>query len=400
VSKLRIVVTGLAITYPLGGVFWDYIQYFLGFARLGHDVLYLEDTEQWCYDPSARTFIESGDANAALFATWLKAIDPALAEHWAFRDAAGTLYGRSWPDVVAFCASADLFVHISFSCCLRDEYVRAPRLVFVDSDPMFTQSFYPHRGGGTPDERASWHSRTLRRHHVFFTFGENFGAPECRIPQDISWITTRQPIVLDCFARHAVPVSARRRTLTTVTSWEKDHHGPVVGGIAYGGKRDEFERFITLPARSRLPLEIALSGPGPIERLQRHGWIVVDAYAVSSDPWTYRAYLASSFGEWSVAKNPYVAGRTGWFSCRTACYLALGVPAVVQDTGFVRHIPTGLGVLAFRTVDEAAEAITRVATEPERHAAAALTLARDYFDSRTVLTRLIDRALAAEPAAL
>jgi hypothetical protein len=397
VSRLRIIVTGLAITYPLGGVFWDYVQYLLGFARLGHEVLYLEDTEQWCYDPSARTFVESGEGNASLFATWLEAIDPGLAQRWVFRDARGTLYGRSWPDVVAFCASADIFVHISFSCSLRDEYVRASRLVFIDSDPMFTQSFYPHRGAGTSDERASWHSRTLKRHHVFFTFGENVGAPECRIPLDISWIPTRQPVVLDCFAPHAIAVRARRRTLTTVTSWEKDSSGPVIGGVAYGGKKAEFERFITLPAQSRLPLEIALSGPGPIERLHAHGWNVIDAYAASRDPWTYRGYLANSLGEWSVAKNAYVAGRTGWFSCRTACYLALGVPAVVQDTGFTRHIPAGLGVLVFSSLGEAAEAIAQVAAEPERHAAAALALAREYFDARTVLTRLLDRALTSEP---
>src|SRR5262249_55465232 len=144
------------------------------------------------------------------------------------------------------------------------------------------------------------------------------------------WIPTRPPVVLDRFAPAALPVGLRRRTLTTVASWEPAEKGPVVGGVAYHGKSVEWERFIDLPSRSVLPLEVAMSGPAPIGRLRTRGWHVRDALEVSSDPAAYRSYLAGSAGEWSVAKNAYVASRSGWFSCRTACYLALGVPAVVQ----------------------------------------------------------------------
>jgi hypothetical protein len=392
-ERLRIVVTGLAATYPFGGVFWDYLQYALGFVRLGHDVLYLEDTGRWCYDPVAGTFVESGQRNAAALAEALKICDPALAERWFYRDGAGATYGRGWADVVEFCRTADFFVHISASCWMREEYFAARRVVFIDSDPLYTQGSIPAYVAGVADAGARERVEMLRRHHVFFTFAENIGAPDCLIPTDIvRWRPTRQPIVLDQFEGGSVPVTARRRVLTTVASWEPTETGPVLDGVGYGAKGREFERFMSLAARSPLPLELALSGRPPRDRLRDHGWHVVDAYAVSQDPWAYRRYLASSLGEWSVAKHAYVASRSGWFSCRSACYLALGVPVVVQDTAFACAIPAGRGVLAFRTVDDAIAAIEAILADPSGHAEAALEVAREYFDAERVLGRLIDEA--------
>ena len=392
-TRLRIAVTGLAATYPLGGVFWDYLQWALGFARLGHDVLYVEDTGRWVYDPAAATFVESGEANAALLAETLKALDTDLAERWFYRDGTGRTYGWRWADVVEFCRTADLFVHVSASCWMREEYFAARRVVFIDSDPMYTQESVEGYLEGTIDAEARARVEMLRRHDVFFTFAENIGAPDCRVPTALfGWIPTRQPIVLDRFEPESVPVAARRRVLTTVASWEPSEGGPVVGGVTYAGKSREFARFMDLPARSPLPFELALSGRVPADQVRAHGWRLVDPYAVSKDPWVYRRYLATSLGEWSVAKHAYVASRSGWFSCRSACYLALGVPVVVQDTGFDCAIPTGRGVLPFGTVEEALDGIERLAADPAGHAEAALAIAREYFDSDRVLTRLIDQA--------
>jgi hypothetical protein len=389
----RIVVTGLAATFPLGGVFWDYAQYVLGFQRLGHEVLYLEDTGRWCYDPGASTFIESGSSSAALLERHLAAMDAELADRWFFRDAAGQTFGRPWPDVVDFCRAADLFLHISASCWMREEYLAAQTLAFLDSDPMYTQASIPAYLAGTADEDARRRIEMLKQHDVFFTFGENIGAADCRVPAGLfNWIATRQPIVLSCWENASVSVSARRRVLTTVASWEPSENGPIIDDVAYRGKSTELERFIDLPQRSTVPLEVALSGPAPYERLRSCGWWIRDGYEVSADPWIYRDYLARSLGEWSVAKNAYVAGRTGWFSCRTACYLALGVPAVVQDTGFSRFLPVGEGLLAFQTAEEALDAIERVAREPQRHVAAAQSIARQCFDSDKVLTQLLEQA--------
>jgi hypothetical protein len=392
-APLRVAVTGLAATFPFGGVFWDYMQYVLGFHRLGCDVLYVEDTGRWCYDPLARTFVEDATAHAAHMAAAVAALEPALSDKWHFRDPAGNTYGRSWADVVRFVRSADLFLHVSGSCWMRDEYFAAKRLAYVDSDPVYTQAAVPaHLADPGVSGQQLKRVREMRRHHAFFTFAENYGAADCRVPAGlIDWVPTRQPVVLDCFNRAAVPVAARRRVMTTVASWEPREQGPVVDGVAYGGKSAEIRRFLDLPSRLDLPVEVALSGPAPYELLRERGWRLTDPVAVSRDPWAYRAYLADSLAEWSVAKNAYVASRSGWFSCRSACYLALGVPVVVQDTGFGRSIPTGEGVLSFSTSDEAVEAVRAVASDPARHARAAREIAGEYFDAGRVLTALLER---------
>jgi hypothetical protein len=259
---------------------------------------------------------------------------------------------------------------------------------------MYTQASVPDYIARTIDRQAGVRIDEFRQHHSFFTFGENVGAPDCLVPPMLfDWQPTRQPVVLDCYDHTSVPLAARRRVATTVASWVTKEGGPVVDGVAYGGKGTEFERFIDLPARSALPLELALSGPAPADRLRAHGWMLRDGHLISRDPWIYRDYLAGSLAEWSIAKHAYVASRSGWFSGRTACYLALGVPAIVQDTGFTSAIPTGEGLIAFRTLEEAADAIERVASEPERHARSARIIAHEYFDSSKVLPRLIDDAM-------
>lgn len=395
---LRIVTTGLAATYPLGGVFWDYLQYPLGFQRLGHEVLYLEDTGRWCYDAEAQTFVEGGASNARYLEREIARLEPSLAGRWFFRDGTGATFGQPWEDVRRFVREADLFLHISASCWMREEYWTSGVVAFIDSDPMYTQASVPGYVAGTSGDDERERVDMLRRHHVHFTFGENVGAPGCKVPTALfDWIPTRQPIVLDCFEGAARPLAERRHVLTTVASWEPHSRPLVVEGVRYSGKSAEFERFLSVPARAALPIEVALSGPAPRDHLRAHGFELIDPAGVSGDGWVYRDYLANSFAEWSVAKHAYAASRSGWFSCRSACYLALGVPVIVQDTGFGAAIPTGEGVLAFDTPDESVDAIARVEREPERHGAAALAVARSHFDARSVLGELLERALGARP---
>jgi hypothetical protein len=394
----RVAVTGLAATYPFGGVFWDYFQYVLGFLRLGHDVLYVEDTGRWCYDPIAQTFAESGAHNAAYLAKQIARLDPALQTRWFYRDGAGRVFGQSWDQVAEFCRSADLFVNISDSCRMREEFFAAPRTILIDSDPVYTQASIRDLIARSDDPEARLRAERFIRHDIFFTFGENIDSPDCRIPRTaFRFIPTRQPIVLECFEDAARPPAARRRVLTTVASWEPAKTAPVIDGVPLRGKSVEFERFIDLPASSKLPLEVAISGPAPLDRLRAAGWRIVDGYQVSADPWTYRDYLAASMGEFSVAKNAYVESRSGWFSCRSACYLALGVPVIVQDTGFACAIPVGQGILPFATRDQACAAIEELAANAERHARAALEIAREYFAADKVLSRLLEQAFEAAP---
>ena len=331
--------------------------------------------------------------NAAHLQKQLERLAPDLGELWFYRDATGKTFGRSERATIDFCRSADLFLNISASCWMREEYFAANRTVFIDSDPMYTQASIPDYLSREIDEEARARVDMLREHDVFFTFGENLGSPDCLVPNELfDWQPTRQPIVLDCFGPHSVPVSERRRLLTTVASWEPTETGPTVNGVKYTGKSSEFRRFFELPSRSCLPLEIALSGDAPTEQLQERGWQIRPGYDISKDPWAYRDYLAQSLGEWSVAKNAYVQSRSGWFSCRTACYLALGVPAIVQQTGFAADIPTDAGVLAFETLDDAAGCIEELIAHPKKHAQHAEEIARECFDSRKVLSAMIEQA--------
>lgn len=390
----RIVVTGFAATYPFGGVFWDYFQYVIGFRRLGCEVLYVEDPGRWAYDPEQETPVEDGSANAKYLGAQIERLGPDYARRWYYRDAAGKSWGAEWDRVVEFCKSADLFLNISASAVLRDEYLTASRAAMIDSDPMYTQARLLS-DAKSDDADARERFARFREYDTFFSFAENVGRDDCRVPLcGLEWTPTRQPVVPDCFANSIVPVARRRPILTTVASWEPAEKGPVVEGVAYYGKSREFEKFIGLAAVSPLPLEVALSGLAPLDRLRSAGWMIVDGYSVSRDPWIYRDYLANSFGEWCLAKNAYVASRSGWFSCRSACYLALGVPVIAQETGFSRIIPAGEGLLAFTTLDEARAAITRLRENPDRHATAAREIAREYFDSERVLKRLLEKALA------
>lgn len=165
-------------------------------------------------------------------------------------------------------------------------------------------------------------------------------------------------------------------------------------GWFYGGKHEEFGKYIGLPRRTPQVLELAIGGGlAAVDLLRQHGWHVIDGYAVSSDPWKYREYICSSKAEFSVAKQAYVATRSGWFSCRSACSLAAGKPVVVQDTGFSEHIPTGEGILAFSTEDEAQEAIERINRDYQHHAEAASRLAREFFESQCVLQAFLQTIL-------
>jgi hypothetical protein len=162
-------------------------------------------------------------------------------------------------------------------------------------------------------------------------------------------------------------------------------------GRRYGGKEVEFERIELLPRHTTVPLEIAVGGNAPTERWRALGWSVIDSQSVSGSPNDYRAYVEGSRGEFSVAKNTYVATHCGWFSCRTACYLAAGRPAVVQDTGFSQLFRCGDGVVAFRDRDGAAAALERIEADYAMHARAAREFAEAHFASETVLGSLLER---------
>jgi len=385
-ERVKVVVTGLVASFPLGGVAWDYLAYVDGFRRLGCDVLYLEDTGQWLYDPARETFTDDATGNIRWLAEALRTLD-LPAERFAVRVPDGTFHGAGREAVTRFCRSADLFLNVSGACWLRDEYRGAKCTAYLDSDPGYTQAklLAQERGEATRDQAFS--VGLIRHHDRFFTFAENMGQPDCSVPDSgLSWTPTRQPVVLE---RWPFSFDASAGRFTTVMSWKTDVSLPMIDGVRHGGKDVEFSRFLDLPRRTHVPIEVAISGAAPLDRLRAHGWHLVSARDKSATMEAYRAYLAQSRGEWSVSKNVYVALRSGWFSCRSAVYLALGKPVVVQDTGWSQYYPTGAGLFAFETADEALAGLETADGDYRRQCEAARAVAESAFAADKVLERLL-----------
>ncbi|MHC4947368.1 MAG: glycosyltransferase family protein [Planctomycetota bacterium] len=388
-GSLRIVVTGLIGQYPLGGVAWDYLQYVLGLARLGHDVYYVEDTEQWPYDARHGRSSPDCDFNVRYLGGLLERFG--LGDRWAYR-VGWPLAWHGLPDGrrEEVIASADLLVNVSGSLGRPAAYRHTRRMAYIDSDPVFTQ---------VKLAKGQEHFRRIvDLHDVHFSFGERMGDTDLVPGTGHAWRPTRQPVVLSEWH----PDAPRRDVYTTVMNWTS--YKPIEhAGRTYGQKDVELRRFLDLPARvAPVRLEVAV-GSGktrrpPRELLAHRGWLVADPCDVCPDLDAYRRYVEGSRAEWSVAKNGYVAGRPGWFSCRSACYLAAGRPVIVQDTGFDGVLPVGRGILTFRDLDEAAEAVRAVERDYDAHAEAALAIARAYFDAGTVLARLLETAMGGQDA--
>lgn len=381
---MRVVVTGLVATYPVGGVAWDYLQYVQGFRRLGCEVTYLEDTGQWLYDPVAQTFTDDATASARYLGAALARLDAGT--RWALRGPDGTYHGLDEAAVAGTCRGADLFLNLSGSCWLRDAYRAARVKAYVDTDPGYSQAKLAAVAAGTASESVEFSVDLIRQHDVFFTLGESIGRPECPIPTGgLVWHPTRQPIVLENWPVRATPEGA----FTTVMSWKIEPTSPTVGGKVYGGKDVEFERFMDLPSRTGETLEVAISGAAPRERIAAAGWRLRDAHTVSATMGGYRDYVVGSRGECSIAKNVYVALGSGWFSTRSAAYLACGKPVVVEETGFSAHVPPGPGLHPFTTAEEAVAGLAAIRADYARACEHARALAAEQFDAQRVCARLL-----------
>jgi hypothetical protein len=382
-QRLRIVVLGYVVRGPLGGMVWSNLQFLQGLAGLGHQVHFVEDSDDYpsCYDPS-RHVTDTDPSYGLRFAA--AAFEPiGFGGRWAYHDAHAARWHGPCADVITrVVRDADLVLNLCGVNPLRGLLQEIPVRVLVDEDPAFTQI----RHLQDPQARA----RALR-HNAFFTFAENFGQPGCGVPDDgLPWQPTRQPVALDAIA--ARPGRAEG-PYTTVMQWDsypaRDHDG-----VRFGMKSDSFADFESLPARVGPVFELAIGGvSAPRARLQQHGWRVIDPLPISRDPATYEAFIAGSKAEFGIAKHGYVVSRSGWFSERSVAYLALGRPVVIQDTGFTRWLDAGAGVLAFSTPDEAVNAIAEVDARYERHCAAAREVAAGYFDSARVLAHLVERAM-------
>lgn len=379
-DRQRIVVLGYLIRGPLGGLVWHHLQYVLGLHRLGHEVLFLEDSDNYvsCYRPDTNGMSIDPDYGIRYLQVLWRAAG--LPVGWAYYDAhTQQWFGRSREQVWEFCRTADVLLNLSGVNPLRDWHTGIPRRLLIDTDPAFTQ--IRHLSDPAAMDLA-------RQHTHFFTFGELFGQAACSIPDDgLSWQPTRQPVVLSAWPQHPADPTAAWSTVMQWDSYRVRTHA----GREYGMKSASFDPYLELPTQSQERFHLAMERAGaPRQTLRAAGWGVLDAPTVTRTPWTYQAFLQQSKGEWSIAKQGYVISQSGWFSERSAAYLASGRPVVVQDTGFSQLLPTGEGLLAFRHPTEALDNLQRVNERYDHHCRKAREIVGEYFEAEKVLTALLE----------
>lgn len=389
-QKLRIVVGGFVGLFPAGGATLDYVQYPVGLRLLGHDVYYIEDTNLYpVYQPN-KAWDDASDCILYLEQT-MKHFG--LEGKWAYRDvASGKCYGMSLEKVLEVCKTADVFLNLSCSTFMRDEYFRIPNRILLDSDPMFTQIQYhdekkERKGNFTTKEM-------IESHNYLFSFGENIGNGDCRIPTlDLHWRPTRQPICLTLWENKADPVFH----FTSIMNWS-GRNKLCFDNEEWGQKDVEFVKYIQLP--DRVPsarFQIVINPPLHPEstynphQIKASGWQVLKPEKEVSNFTDYKKFIQTSFAEFSIAKETYVKSNSGWFPCRSACYLAAGRPVVTQETGWSAFVPSGSGLFSFTCMEQAAEAINEIMADYKKHAKAALEVGRTYFDSRLVLNQMLEQ---------
>jgi hypothetical protein len=385
-SRGKVIVSGIMFWYPLAGVTYQFLHYLKGLRQLGYDAYYVEDSGRWVYDPVARTTRFDALPNVERVAETLDA--HGFAGKWAFRGAYpnGPCYGMSEHEIRELYRDADALLNVTGAQEIREEHLTIARRVYVESDPFGSQVKL-HAGDA--------HVRALLdAHHAWFTFGENLGNADCDVPLDRSWLPTRQPVALELWSDPSEP-PAQRSTYNTITTWHNDGKSVEYRGDVYHWTKDrEFERFFALPARRpSCRFELATdASPSERARIEARGFAVADGVGISGVASDYHRYIVQARAEFTVARDQYTRPRTGWFSDRSACYLAAGRPVITQHTGFDQHIPVGRGLFSFRMLDDIAAAIDCIESDYEAHCRAARELAHEYFAADKVLTQLLTRA--------
>lgn len=381
-TRLRILVAGRLASAPgQGGAAWALLQWILGFRSLGHDVMFVEPLPASSSQPNNGPLSRSREARYFRFVTR----QFALADRAALMTrGGGATVGLARDSLTQAARDCDLLVDISGVLAGEDLGTDIPTRLYVDLDPGFTQLWH-----------ATGVDVGLDGHTHYATVGQRIGDPKGGIPDGgKTWIHFLPPVALDRWP--VLPPPSRER-FTTVANWRS--YGSIeYDGRFFGQKAHSFRAYAELPALTNARLEVALDiSPGdPADRdlLQQAGWRVIDASRVASTPDAYQRFIQRSSAEIGIAKSGYVVGRTGWFSDRSAAYLASGRPVVAQSTGFEAQMSTGRGLLTFNDPTEAAAGIERVRRDYSAHAAAARRIAEEHLDARSVLNQLL-RAVGA-----
>jgi len=381
----KVVVWGMLAAFPFGGMTWQALHYVGGLRRLGFDVWYVEDSDGSLLDPVTLWETSDYSANVRYLSTWMGCIG--LGDRWVFRPPGHQnvcLGARDLAGLKQLYREADLAINLCGYHSVQPQHQSIRCLLYLQTDPMADQVKIAQG-----DQRVT---RQLDAYHYLFTYAENLGSADCLVPLErYDWYPTRPPVNLEWWTTDSQPPGDA--ALTTVSNWSHWDNTVVWQGEKYYWRKDrEFRRFIELPRRAALPLELALDGINELEaaELRGYGWRVVQAHPLS-DAVAYRAYICDSLGEWSIAKDQYVRPRTGWFSDRSVCYLAAGRPVIAQETGFSRFIPVGKGLFAFETEEDILAAIDAIRTDTEGNRRASRDIAAEYFAAEKVLGTLMER---------
>jgi hypothetical protein len=391
-ARKQIVVLGLITRMPVAGAIWQTLHYLLGLRRLGYDVYYVE-----AHGITPVHFMEGpeddGPARAAAFLDrLLRAFD--LGDRWAYHavNDRGRQFGMSERRLKRLYRSAELLINLHGGTMPLPEHVETGRLVCLETDPVELEVEL-HDGYWRAVEFAAAHRSS------FATWALNYGNPDCKVPlpEGIDFLPAPPCVLLDLWAHDGAQTGD---AFTTVANWRQQLHTVTFEGEVYTwSKHTEFLKFLDLPSRTGQPFELALSSVAEEELalLQQNGWRLRAANEISDDLDAYRRYICTSRGEFTVAKDQNVRLRSGWFSERSAAYLAAGRPVIMQDTGFGNFLPTGEGLFAFSTMDEILAAVDAVNSDWDRHARAAREIAREFLDADLVLPRVLDHMGVTSP---
>jgi glycosyltransferase involved in cell wall biosynthesis len=380
-AELKIVVLGMMGRAPFGGHVWLFLNWLRALDRLGHEVWYVEDDTAWPYDPVQNTVTDDCSYAVEHIDAWMRSIG--LAGRWAFRlaDRQGAAWGLEAAALDRLYRNCDLLLNLEGGTILREEHLAAPCRVYVETDPVIAELEL----AADPDARDPFVN-----HHVIATYGENFGAADCKVPLDgRRYVKTRQAIDLDLWPAAGEP---ERGLFTTVGNYRQEGEDrEYQGEVYFWSKHVEWEKFLALPKLTGQAFELAVGASDEDRaRLAAHGWTVVEPLPMSLDILgAYPDYIRGSRAEFTVAKDMNVRLRSGWFSERDACYLASGKPVVAQDTGFSNVLPTGAGLFGFTDLDSARAAVEEINADYRLHARAAREVAQEHFEASGVARRLL-----------
>ncbi|SPF32835.1 conserved hypothetical protein [Syntrophobacter sp. SbD1] len=381
-AKGKLIVFGMIFWYPLAGVTYQFLHYLIGLRRLGWDVYYVEDSSRWVFDVTDFELTPEASPNIEMVAPVLQRYG--FSGKWAFRGCyeGGKSYGMTEGELSQLYREADAFLNVTASQEIREEHMSIPRRIYVESDPFHVQVKILEGDLKTLSALAA--------HHVHFSFGENLGQPDCDLPVDlVCWHPTRQPVLMDLWENPFPP--AKDSVFTTITTWKNKGKDLTFRGETYYWTKDrEFLKIIDLPKRRPVGFELATQvGDQTLRYLNDNGWRITPSFPISQDIDTYREYIQRSRGEFTVTKDQVVRPKTGWFSDRSASFLAAGRPVITQETGFSKFLPTGKGLFGFSTMDEILAAVDVIESDYEGSCKAAREIAQEYFAAEKVLGKLM-----------